>query len=109
MPGNNDFLVQIPDRPQALQRRMENIGAHLAYNKLLLEAGTLILSGPTLTGHPASPAEPLPMTGSVLIFRTGTDDEVWRLLETDPFAKADVWDVEKATVTPYRCGLWKPY
>lgn len=109
MPGQNDFLVQIPDQSHALQKRMRNIDAHLAHNKPLLEAGTLILSGPTLTGHPMSPEEGLPITGSVLIFRTGTEDELWQLLAADPLAKAGVWDMEKATVTPYRCGLWKPY
>ncbi|KAK4091466.1 hypothetical protein ACCO45_013054 [Purpureocillium lilacinum] len=109
MPGQNDFLVQIPDRSGELPTRMQNIGAHLAHNKPLLTAGTLILSGPTLEGHPKTSEESLPITGSVLIFRTGTEDEVRELLAVDPLAKAGVWDLDRVTITPYRCGLWKPY
>ncbi|KAI0530441.1 hypothetical protein GGR58DRAFT_524477 [Xylaria digitata] len=109
MPGQNDFLVHLPDKPGVLKTRMEHIGAHLTHNKSLLEAGSLILSGPTLTGHPEDPKQGLPITGSVLIFRTGTAEDVWQILAADPLAKAGVWDMEKATVTPYRCGLWKPY
>ncbi|ODA78213.1 hypothetical protein RJ55_05594 [Drechmeria coniospora] len=109
MPGQNDFLVQIPDQENALQKRMANIGAHLAHNKPLLEQGTLILSGPTLTRHPDTPAEGLPITGSVLILRTGTEEEVRRMLAKDPLAKVGVWNMDRVSVTPYRCGLWRPY
>lgn len=106
---SNDFLVQIPDLPSKLPTRMAHIGAHLSHNKPLLEAGTLILSGPTLEGHPKTAAEGLPITGSVLIFRTGTEGQVREMLAVDPLAKAGVWDMDGLTVTPYRCGLWKPY
>ena len=107
--SQNDFLVQVPDLPAMLPTRMANIGAHLAHNKPLLETGTLILSGPTLTGHPKTAEEGLPITGSVLIFRTGTEGDVRQMLAVDPLAKVGVWDMDRVTVTPYRCGLWRPY
>ena len=105
-PQSLDFLVQIPDKPNSLPHRLSNLPAHLAYNKPHVEAGKLVLTGPTLASHPpAQPQGPLPMTGTVTIFKAGSEEEVWEMVRGNPFATEGVWDMERASVTPFRCAV----
>lgn len=105
MAGLFDWLVQIPDRPNAQQSRMTNLSAHLSHNKPQIAAGQLVLSGPTLAAQPRS-AEELPaMTGSVLLFKAGSEEEVWEMVKDNPYAKVGVWDMERAVITPFRCAV----
>ncbi|MCJ1473384.1 hypothetical protein MMC13_002035 [Lambiella insularis] len=105
MTAQYDYLVQIPDHPNAQQHRMRHLSAHLSYNKPQIAAGQLVLSGPTLAAHPKSADEVPAMTGSVLLFRAGSEAEVWELVKENPYAKEGVWDVDGTVVTPFRCAV----
>ncbi|KAI0010262.1 hypothetical protein F4779DRAFT_616838 [Xylariaceae sp. FL0662B] len=104
----NDFLVQIPDRPNALSARMSNVAAHLSHNKVDIEAGRLVMAGPTLAHHPQTAEEAPPVTGSALLVRAGSESEVRRIIAENPYGKLGVWDLDKATVVPFRCMVRTP-
>jgi uncharacterized protein YciI len=103
----HDWLVQLPDKSGVLPTRMQHLAAHMQHNKPNVEAGTIVMSGPTLSSHPKSAGEGLAMTGSVMLWRAASEEEVWRSLKEDPYAREGVWDLDKATVTPYYCGVRK--
>ncbi|MCJ1378976.1 hypothetical protein MMC17_002075 [Xylographa soralifera] len=105
MSGQYDWLVQIPDHPNAQSDRMSNLSAHLNYNKPLIVAGQMVLSGPTLSAQPKSENEIPKMTGSVMLLKTGSEEEVWEMVRENPYAKVRVWDLDKAVITPFRCAV----
>lgn len=102
-PPQYDWLVQIPDKPDALPLRMSNVREHLTYNKTHIEGGQLVFAGPTLACQPKAADEALQMTGTVTLFRAGSEAEVWEMIRGNPFAQVGVWDLDHATVTPFRC------
>lgn len=144
-----EWLVLVPDLPNALEQRLRQIPAHMANNKANIEAGKIIselksgmldgaslqkclilgfpllfglldiemtdravptVSGPTLEEHPPDPtAGPaaLKMTGSFFVIIAGDVWEVWQMLRNDPLATGNVWDLGKATVSPFKCGFRK--
>ncbi|KAI1085464.1 hypothetical protein F5B20DRAFT_5030 [Whalleya microplaca] len=104
----NDFLVQIPDKPNALPSRMSNLAAHLSHNKIDIEAGRLVMAGPTLAQHPKTADEALPITGSAMLVKAGSESEVRQIIAANPYGKLGVWDLEKATVVPFRCVVRTP-
>ncbi|KAK1768292.1 hypothetical protein QBC33DRAFT_536726 [Phialemonium atrogriseum] len=104
-----DWLVQLPDKPDVLTTRLAHVGEHLSHTRPYVDAGTIVVGGMTLSSQPKTPAAgPLPVTGSAMMFRTATEEEVWKILREDPFAKAGVWDLERATITPYKCAVRRP-
>ncbi|KAI1402906.1 hypothetical protein F4819DRAFT_485212 [Hypoxylon fuscum] len=104
----NDFLVQIPDKPDMLATRMSNVAAHMARNKGLIESGTIVMAGPTLAAHRKSADEGLAITGSAQLIRAGSVEEVRAIIADDVYAKLGVWDLENTTITPYLCAVRKP-
>ena len=100
-----DWLVHIPDQPNTLQSRMSNLNAHLDYNKPQVAAGRLVMSGPTLALHPENAAETPAMNGSVMVFRAGSEEEVWDIIKGNPYATTGVWDLERAAITPFKCAV----
>ena len=108
MAGPFDWLVQIPDKPSAQESRMSHLKAHLEYNKPQIAAGQLVMSGPTLAAQPKSADEIPTVTGSVLLLRAGSEDEVLSMLRNNPYATEGVWDVDQAAITPFRCAVRTP-
>ncbi len=86
---------------------MSNLPAHLQYNQPYIDSGSLVFTGPTLASQPAGPDEVPAMTGSVTLFKADSEDEVWEMVRGNPYAKCGVWDMEKATVTAFRCAVRK--
>ncbi|KAI6085562.1 hypothetical protein F4821DRAFT_149004 [Hypoxylon rubiginosum] len=104
----NDFLVQIPDKPDVLSTRVSNVGTHMARLKGLIEVGTIVMSGPTLASHPKSTDEGLAINGSAWLVRANTEEEVRAVVADDIYAKLGVWDIDNVTVTPFKCAVRKP-
>ena len=100
-----DWLVQIPDLPDAHESRTSHLAAHLEYNKPQVVAGKMVLSGPTLASQPALAGAPPAITGSLMCFRTGSEAELWEILNANPYAQLGVWDMPKAVVTPFKCAV----
>ncbi|KAI1378444.1 hypothetical protein F4677DRAFT_413307 [Hypoxylon crocopeplum] len=104
----NDFLVQIPDKPDVMATRTSNVATHMARLKGLIESGTIVMSGPTLVAHPKSADEGMAINGSAWLVKAGTEQEVCDLVAGDVYAKLGVWDLENVTVTPFKCVVRKP-
>ncbi len=70
------------DKPGALQTRMDNRDAHLAY---IAETGVVEMAGPFLDPDGT-------MCGSMIIMNVETlaDAQVWA--DNDPYAKADLFE-----------------
>ncbi|KAI1804321.1 hypothetical protein F4811DRAFT_285399 [Daldinia bambusicola] len=108
MSGLNDFLVQIPDNPDMTEMRLSNVQAHIAHLKSLIDAGIVVMSGPTLSSHPATEEEPLAVNGSSVLVRAHTESEVRGYIHDDIYAQNGVWNLEKVTITPMKCVVRKP-
>jgi uncharacterized protein YciI len=70
------------DKPDALQIRMDNREAHLAY---VSETGVVDLAGPFLDADGN-------MCGSLLILNVGNMSEAETWAENDPYAKAGLFN-----------------
>ena len=105
MTSQYDWLVQIPDYPNAQPHRISNLPAHLSYNKPLIVAGQMVLSGPTLSSQPKSADEVPDMNGSVMLLKASGEEEVWEMIRENPYAKVGVWDLDRVQITPMRCAV----
>lgn len=99
-----EWLVTVPDKPSALQNRLAARPAHLANLKPRIESGQVVFGGAMLGKQPQEGETPA-MEGSVMLFKTNSEEEVWEMLRNDEYAKQGAWDVEKATVIPFRCAV----
>ncbi|KAL4790350.1 hypothetical protein BDV19DRAFT_394121 [Aspergillus venezuelensis] len=100
-----DWLVQIPISQDNLDAWAKTRDAHLAHLKPYVVDQTIVFAGPTLAQHPKSSSDPLPITGSVMMFRAGSEQEVRDIVGKNPFVEAGVWDMQRASVQPFKCGV----
>ena len=102
MPNEVEWLVQIWDKPGVLKLRFQHVAEHMAYHQPYRNSGLLVFSGPTLKNQPIA-GSGLEVTGSVLVFRLdGDETEVEKILQNDPLALAGVWDLDNASITPFK-------
>ncbi|KAF7596511.1 hypothetical protein BBP40_001383 [Aspergillus hancockii] len=103
-----NWLVQIPDKPGpgTVQARQDNVGAHLAHNKIHIELGHIVLSGPAVESF--EHGKPPVITGSIMVWKAHSEAELRTWLSENPYATIGVWDLEEATVTPFLCAVRKP-
>jgi uncharacterized protein len=100
----HEFLVQIPDMPNALNKRLGIRPTHLANLKPHIDSGKVVFGGATLS-KPVSGGEAPDMTGSVMLIKAESQEEVVKFLEGDAYAKGGAWDVKNAKITPFRCAI----
>ncbi len=108
MSPQNDYLVQIPDHPSAHQNRTTHLSAHLNHSKPQIAAGQLVLSGPSLSSYPGEGegADGVPEpTGSIMVLRAGSEEQVWEMIRGNPYATEGVWDLGRAAITRFRCAV----
>ncbi|OGM47382.1 hypothetical protein ABOM_003805 [Aspergillus bombycis] len=98
-----EFLVSIPDRPGVLPVRMSLRPRHLAKLGPRVEAGQVVFGGAMLSREPAKGEGPN-VTGSVMLVKANSEDEVRQIILDDAYA-ADVWDLGKVTITPFKCAV----
>jgi len=99
-----EWLVQIPDHPSSLEKRLAVRAAHLDEIKPSIDSGTVVFGGATLSKQPAEGEVP-DMTGSVMLIRAESEEKVRELLQGDIYARGGAWDVEKAKIWPFRCAV----
>ncbi|ETN42384.1 uncharacterized protein HMPREF1541_01538 [Cyphellophora europaea CBS 101466] len=99
-----EYLVTVPDVPNAPEKRLAARPTHLANLKPRIESGQIVFGGATLAQQPADGGAP-EMTGSVMLIKANSEQEVRELIEGDEYAKAGAWDVGKATITAFRCAV----
>ena len=99
-----EYLVQIPDTPGEPERRLAARPTHLKNLKPLVESGQVVLGGATLAKQPAEGEAP-EMTGSVMLIKANSEEEIRKLIEGDEYAKSGTWDIKNATITAFRCAV----
>jgi len=99
-----EWLVQIPDHPSSLEKRLAVRAAHLEALKPNIDSGTVVFGGATLSKQPAE-GEVLDMTGSVMLIKAESEEKVREFLRGDAYTKGGAWDVDKAKIWPFRCAV----
>ncbi|OHF04117.1 hypothetical protein CORC01_00456 [Colletotrichum orchidophilum] len=100
-----EFLCILPDKPDALARRLEVRPTHLANAQGHKSNGKVAVGGAMFEKeHPVEGQTP-GFKGSVMIYTVKDADEAWELIRGDVYAKNDVWDLEKAQVIPFKSAI----
>ncbi|KAA8896547.1 hypothetical protein FN846DRAFT_893268 [Sphaerosporella brunnea] len=105
-----EWLCILPDFPGVHEKRLEVRPLHFAGIQALVEEGFLTWGGAALNDLPsdANDAKTFSFHGSVLTVVGTRKEEVLAKLKEDPYAKAGVWDMEKAQIMPYKCAVREP-
>ncbi|KAE8373450.1 hypothetical protein BDV26DRAFT_272114 [Aspergillus bertholletiae] len=104
MSAKKEFICFIPDKPGALQKRLEVRNQHLEGVRPLVENGSIVCGGGTLDSHPAAGETPS-FNGSALIAVAETEAEVREMLSKDIYARSGVWDVDNVKIIPFLCAV----
>ncbi|TFY73630.1 hypothetical protein EWM64_g10382 [Hericium alpestre] len=97
------FAAWAPDYtdPDALRRRFAVRAQHLEGLKALFENGTLVHGGAMVDSDSLSPSVTAKkIEGSMGIFKASRAEEVRKIMESDIYWIANVWDKEKLEVKP---------
>lgn len=101
---NTEWLVHIPDFPNALEKRLAARPQHLEGAKKKVEDGVVVFGGATLAKQPAEGETPQ-MTGSVMLIKAENEEKVREALENDPYTKGGAWDVKNAKIWPFKTAV----
>lgn len=104
MPYKYEYLVTVPDKPNALQQRLAARPKHLAELKPKMDRGQVVFGGANLSEQPKGGETPA-MIGSVLLVKADCEEDVWTMLREDPYTVGGAWDVDRATVAPFKCAI----
>ncbi|RPD72160.1 hypothetical protein L226DRAFT_537291 [Lentinus tigrinus ALCF2SS1-7] len=102
----NYYLIQVPDLPNA--QRAKHTPEHFAYFLPLMQSGRIIVGGGLLpqTVQSSETDSAAKVSGSFLVIQADTTEHAWEALKGDVFwSSGEVWDREKATVTPVYVGV----
>ena len=102
-----EYLVQIPDFPNALEKRLAVRPQHLKDITPKVEAGKIVMGGAMLAKQPKEGEQP-EMLGSVMVVKADSEEEVKEMLENDIYAKGGAWDVQNAKIWNFKTALRSP-
>jgi len=102
-----EWIAILPDKSDALSRRLAVRDQHLARVKEFSEKGIFTWGGVMLDEHMKDGEVPK-FRGSILTIEADTKEEVWGIINSDIYVKNDVWDVEKVEIYPFRTAVRKP-
>lgn len=92
------FLVQIPDKPGVLDRRMALRPAHLeALQKGAAGKNFILCGGGIAADHPSEGETPQ-VTGSSLIVQTDDRASILEVLKKDVYHTEGIWDTDNAKI-----------
>lgn len=101
-----EWLIVVPDFPDAQEKRLEVRPTHFAGLKPHLESGSLKMGGAILSEVPPDDeVTSLKFAGSTLIAIAESKEEIVTMLKNDVYAKEGVWDVEKAQMWPVKLAF----
>ncbi|KAF9871040.1 ycii-related domain protein [Colletotrichum karsti] len=103
--GKKEFLCILPDKPDALAKRLEVRPTHLAEAKSAASDGRVVVGGAMFESEHPSEGKPPAFKGSMIIYTVSSADEAWELIKNDVYAKNGVWDLEKAQVIPFMSAV----
>ncbi|KIW83628.1 hypothetical protein Z517_02874 [Fonsecaea pedrosoi CBS 271.37] len=89
-----DWLVLIPDNEGALEKRLKARPEHMDGLKPRVDSGAWVLGGATLSTPPRD-GEDKKYTGSCIVARASSREEVLEEIRRDVYAKEGVWNLEK--------------
>lgn len=105
-PRKFEFLVIVPDKPGAQQKRLEVRAAHLAEVKPRFENGTYKMGGAVLNSVPnGTDPSTFDFHGSSFVAEAESKEAVLEQLKDDVYVTSGVWDLEKAQVFPFICAF----
>lgn len=100
-----EWLVQIPDHPNAIEKRMKARPIHLKNLQPHIDSGRVVMGGAFL-GAPLEEGKQPDMKGSfILVQGFDTAEEVKDWLKKDEYATSGTWDVDNSTVFPFRTAI----
>lgn len=99
--GLREWLVEVPPNASAAGYEQYNV-PHQEYLRQWVEKRVLLFAGPRLAAHEEDRKD-LKVSGSVLLFRAPTREDVEAVLRGDPYAEAGIWHVSGITITPSWC------
>ncbi|RDB25246.1 hypothetical protein Hypma_008016 [Hypsizygus marmoreus] len=98
------FMVYAPDKTEegTFERRLSVRPTHLETAKDRIENGFIRVGGVLLTPESiATPTSDKKMVGSVFICEAQNIEEVKKMVESDVYYTAGVWDPEKIVILPF--------
>jgi len=101
---SNEYLVTIPDHANSLDKRLAARPAHLANLRPHIDSGKVVFGGASLSAHPKEGESP-DMTGSVMLIKADSEEELRDWINNDEYVKGGAWDVSKMTIVPFRCAV----
>ncbi|RJE24155.1 YCII-related domain protein [Aspergillus sclerotialis] len=99
-----EFLCIVPDKPGTVSKRVEVRGSHLEGVKPLVEKGDIVIGGAMFDSHPVEGETPS-FKGSMLVAAGENIDQVKEMLARDVYTTSGVWDLENATIVPFRTAV----
>ncbi|KAF0319727.1 ycii-related domain protein [Colletotrichum asianum] len=103
--AKKEFLCILPDKPDALAKRLEIRPTHLAAAKSAASEGKVAVGGAMFESEHPSEGKTPAFKGSMIIYTVKDADEAWELIKNDVYAKNGVWDLENAQVIPFMSAV----
>ncbi|KAK6518879.1 hypothetical protein TWF281_003570 [Arthrobotrys megalospora] len=104
--SQNEWLVILPDKPDAVERRLAVRADHLKVANERAAAGIINFGGIMLHEH-IKEGETPKFKGSIMLFSVETKEEVLEIIKGDKYVENDVWDLEKMEILPFKTALRK--
>ncbi|KAK6334281.1 hypothetical protein TWF730_003495 [Orbilia blumenaviensis] len=103
-PSQNEWLVILPDKPGAVERRLAVRADHLKVANERAANGIINFGGVMLHEH-IKEGETPKFKGSVMLISVETKEEVLEIIKGDKYVENDVWDLEKVEILPVSLSL----
>ncbi|CAK7562446.1 MAG: hypothetical protein SEPTF4163_000290 [Sporothrix epigloea] len=105
-----EWLVVVPDKPNALAKRLEVRPTHFANLEAVTKTGRVKFGGAILNDKPTDPSDPntYDFAGSSIIYLADTKQEVTDFLKQDIYYESGVWDVDNAQIYALRTAVRLP-
>ncbi|RVD89246.1 uncharacterized protein DFL_000262 [Arthrobotrys flagrans] len=104
--SQNEWLVILPDKPGAVERRLAVRAEHLKVANERAANGIINFGGVMLDEH-IKEGEVPKFKGSVMLISVETKEEVLEIIKSDKYVENDVWDLEKVEIIPFKSALRK--
>ncbi|KAK9325967.1 hypothetical protein V1517DRAFT_313164 [Lipomyces orientalis] len=105
-PQKYEYVAIIPDKADALERRVAVRANHLENVKKMFADGVMVSGGVYIDGPVIEGTTPS-FKGSVVNIIAESVEQVKEILSNDPYTLNDVWDWEKAQVFNFVCAVRK--
>lgn len=99
-----EWLVVVPDKPNALSTRVSVRDKHLAGLKPNIDAGITVFGGAMMEEHPREGEAPK-MKGSAMVLKADSEADLRKILEGDTYTVNGVWDLENIQIYPVNNAL----